>query len=195
VSDALAAGLVFLPRCPWAASPALIAYHDAEWGVGVRDDRALFELLILEGAQAGLSWETVLVRRERYRIAYENFDIARVAAFDDRKAAALLADPGLIRHRQKIEASVINARAALKLIADRGSLSDYFWSFVDGRPIINRPRAMADVPASTPASVDMSRDLRARGFKFVGPTICYAFMQAAGLVDDHLRSCHRCRPS
>lgn len=179
-------------RCAWGTGdPLLVAYHDDEWGVPARDDRLLFELLILEGAQAGLSWRTILHRREGYRRAFDGFDPARVAAFDDRRTAALLADPGIIRNRQKVDAAVANARATLQVQDEHGSLARYLWSFVDGVPVQNAWRQMGDVPASDAVSATMSRDLRRRGFRFAGPTICYALMQSAGLVNDHLVDCFR----
>ena len=181
-----------LIRCPWAdGSPDLRDYHDNEWGVPLHGDRELFELLCLEGAQAGLSWRTVLARRAHYRAVFANFDIARCARLDAADVERLLRDPGLIRNRAKLSAIGANARAALALIAELGSLDAYLWSFVDGRPQRNRWRDTAQVPASTPISQQMSKALRRRGFGFVGPTICYAFMQAAGMVDDHLVACHR----
>jgi len=179
-------------RCPWAKTPATIAYHDTEWGVPQHDDRALFELLVLEGAQAGLSWETILAKREGYRRAFAGFEIARVAAFDDdADVARLLADGAIVRNRAKIRAAIGNARAVQSIVADCGTLDRYVWSFVDGRPIVNAPRSPSDVPATTPRAERFSKDLRARGCRFVGPTIVYAFMQAAGLVDDHLATCFR----
>lgn len=169
----------------------LAHYHDTEWGVPVHDDRTLFECLILEGAQAGLSWQTVLQRREGYRRAFAGFDPAAVAGFDQQRVESLLADPGIIRHRQKVEAAVTNARSFLRVQAEFGSFDAYIWRFVGGRPKVNRWRTMAEVPARTPESDAMSRDLRKRGFKFVGSTICYAFMQATGMVNDHTVDCFR----
>jgi len=174
-----------------------IAYHDKEWGVPVRDDRLLFEFLILEGAQAGLSWDTILRKRERYREVYEGFDPARVARFDARKQKALLADPGIVRNRLKVAASISNARAYLDLQDELGSAGLFFWRFVDpearsasaAMPIVNRWREHGQVPARTPESDAMSKALKKRGFRFVGSTICYALMQATGLVNDHLVSC------
>ncbi len=180
-----------LPRCAWARTPLSVAYHDAEWGVPLHDDRALFELLILEGAQAGLSWETVLRKRPAYRAAFDGFDPAAVAAYDEAKIAALLADPGLIRNRQKIRAAVQNARALPAVQREFGSFDTYLWRFVGGRSIVNARQSMAEVPAQTPESQALSKDLLRRGFAFVGPTICYAFMQAAGLVNDHTTDCFR----
>jgi DNA-3-methyladenine glycosylase I len=171
----------------------MIAYHDREWGRPVRDDRTLFEFLVLEGAQAGLSWQTILNKRERYREVFANFDIAKVAAFRKSDIARLLRDPGIVRNRLKIEAAIGNAKAALAVQAEFGSLAAYFWGFVNNKPIVSAPRALADVPATTPLAAAVSKDLRARGFRFVGPTIIYAFMQAIGLVDDHVAGCFRAR--
>ncbi|MEZ5317331.1 MAG: DNA-3-methyladenine glycosylase I [Vicinamibacterales bacterium] len=181
-----------MPRCPWAGTdPLYVRYHDEEWGVPVHDDRRLFEMLILEGAQAGLSWITILRKREAYRRAFDGFDIARVARFDARRKAALLRDPGIVRNRLKIESAVGNARAALAIQDDAGSLDGFLWQFVGGSPVRNRPKTMRDVPATSPASDAMSRELRRRGMRFVGSTICYAFMQATGMVNDHLLGCPR----
>jgi DNA-3-methyladenine glycosylase I len=183
-------------RCPWClGSAAYIEYHDREWGVPVHDDRKLFEFLLLEGAQAGLSWSTILAKRPNYRRVFAGFDARKVAAFDARKIRALLADPGIVRNRQKIRGAVQNARAFLEVQKAFGSFDAYIWRFVGGRPLRRRPRRMADVPARTDESDAMSRDLRERGFTFVGSTICYAFMQAVGMVDDHLRDCWRCAPA
>ena len=179
-------------RCPWSVSdPLYIAYHDEEWGVPEHDDRKLFEMLILEGAQAGLSWITILKRRDTYRRAFDGFDPAIVARYDDAKAAALLADPGIIRNRQKVAAAIQNARAFLEVQAEFGSFDAYIWQFVGGSPRQNGFTELSQIPAETPESRAMSKDLRKRGFKFVGPTICYAFMQACGLVNDHLVMCFR----
>ncbi|HXH01848.1 MAG TPA: DNA-3-methyladenine glycosylase I [Candidatus Competibacteraceae bacterium] len=179
-------------RCAWVGDdPLYLDYHDREWGVPVHDDRTLFEFLILEGAQAGLSWLTVLRKRERYRQAFAGFDPAQVAAFDAARIAALLADPGLIRNRLKIEATVANARAFRELQAEHGSFDRYIWQFVDGRSLQNRWHSLAEVPAETAASRAMSKALQKRGFRFVGPTICYAFMQAVGMVNDHIVDCFR----
>lgn len=179
-------------RCGWAGDdPLYVAYHDHEWGVPVHDDRALFELLTLEGAQAGLSWITILRKRERYREVFEGFDPARVAEFDEARILDLLQDPGIIRNRLKVESTVSNARAFLDVQAEFGSFDQYIWQFVDGVPKQNAWRALDEVPAETPESRAMSKDLKRRGFRFVGPTICYAFMQAAGLVNDHLTTCFR----
>jgi DNA-3-methyladenine glycosylase I len=169
----------------------MLAYHDAEWGVPLHDDRALFELLILEGAQAGLSWTTILNRREGYRNAFVGFDLATVAAFGQDDEARLLADAGIVRNRAKIQSTIGNAQAALRVAAEQGSLDRYLWSFVDGRPIQNEWQNLGELPAETDASRAMSRDLKHRGFSFVGPTICYAFMQSAGLVNDHQIGCFR----
>lgn len=181
-----------MQRCPWAKKE-LISYHDNEWGVPLHDDRALFELLILEGAQAGLSWSTVLAKRENYRKAFDGFDPAKVAKYDDRKVAELLSNPGIIRNRLKIASAIGNALAYLKVRKEFGSFDQYLWGFVDNRPIQNAWKEMAQVPARTAESDAMSRDLLRRGFKFVGPTICYAFMQSAGMVNDHLVDCPRYR--
>ena len=178
-------------RCPWARGEPEIAYHDREWGVPLRSDRRLFELLILEGAQAGLSWSTVLRRRSGYRRGFAGFDPKRVARFTPAAVARLLREPGIIRHRGKIESAVTNARAVLAIKREHGSFAAYLWSFVGGRPIQNRRRAPRQVPAETAVSRELSRDLRRRGFTFTGPTICYALMQAAGLVNDHVTSCFR----
>ena len=179
-------------RCPWAGDdPLMQAYHDQEWGVPLHDDRALFELLTLEGAQAGLSWRTVLHRRQGYLEVFDDFDLERIAAYTPADVETRRADPRIIRNRAKIQATVGNARAALRVIDEVGSLDALVWSFVDGRPRRNAFRAMDDLPSETEVSRAMSRELKRRGFKFVGPTICYAFMQAAGLVNDHLVSCFR----
>ncbi len=179
-------------RCPWAgADPLYVSYHDEEWGVPLHDDRALFELLILEGAQAGLAWITILRKRERYRQVFDRFVPERIARYDRRKIAALLKDPGIVRNRAKVEGAVQNARAFLELVDAAGSFDRHLWSFVGGRPKLNRFRAQAELPAETAESRAMSQDLRRRGFTFVGPTICYAFMQAAGMVNDHLVGCFR----
>jgi len=180
-----------LVRCHWAKSDLSLAYHDQEWGRPLHDDRALFEFLILEGAQAGLSWETILKKRENYRRAMDRFDPGVVARYDGKKIRALLADPGIIRNRVKIESAVANARAALRLQDEFGTLDKYLWRFVDYHPRVNRWRSSSQVPATTSQSDTMSRELRQRGFRFVGPTICYAFMQAVGMVNDHLVGCFR----
>lgn len=178
-------------RCSWAqnADKAMQDYHDTEWAVPHHDDHALFELMSLEGAQAGLSWRTVLARREAYREAFHRFDIAQVAAMTDVELTAALSGSGVIRHRLKIWSVRDNARAALEVIAEHGSLDSFLWSFVDGQPIVNRWREQSQVPATTALSDRMSKTLRGRGFRFVGPTICYAFMQATGMVNDHLVTC------
>ncbi len=179
-------------RCPWAGTdPEYIRYHDTEWGVPVRDDRKLFEFLILEGAQAGLSWLTVLKKRGNYRKAFDRFDPEKVARYGDAKMARLLADPGIIRNRQKIAAAVKNAGAFLRVQEAFGSFSRYMWRFTDGRPLQNRWHRDEDIPARSAESEAMSRDLKQRGFSFVGPTICYAHMQAVGMVNDHLVDCFR----
>jgi DNA-3-methyladenine glycosylase I len=180
-------------RCGWAPldDPLYLAYHDEEWGVLSHDERHLFEMLCLEGAQAGLSWATILRKRDGYRRAFAGFDPERVARFDRRSVERLLRDPGIVRNRAKIEAAVANARAVLDLRADGGGLDAFLWSFVDGRPVANRWRALSDIPDVTPASTAMSRELKRRGFRFVGPTTCYAFMQAVGMVNDHEVSCFR----
>ena len=169
----------------------MIRYHDEEWGVPVHDDRRLFEFLILEGAQAGLSWQTVLNKRENYRAAFDDFDAEKIARYGDRKTSRLLADPGIIRNRLKIAATIQNAKVFLKVREEFGSFGAYLWRFVDGRPIINHRRSMKEVPARTAVSDAMSKDLLKRGFKFVGSTICYANMQAVGMVNDHLVTCFR----
>jgi DNA-3-methyladenine glycosylase I len=169
----------------------MLAYHDTEWGVPLHDDRTLFELLILEGAQAGLSWTTILNRREGYRNAFAGFDLPTVAAFGPDDETRLLADAGIIRNRAKVRSAIGNAQAALRVVAEQASLDRYLWSFVDGAPLQNRWERLGELPAETDASRAMSRDLRRRGFSFVGPTICYAFMQSAGLVNDHQVGCFR----
>lgn len=180
-------------RCGWClgVSDAYLAYHDEEWGRPVRNDAGQFEFLVLESAQAGLSWSTVLHKREGYRRAFAGFDPQKVARFNQRSVERLVADAGIIRNRQKIEAAIGNARAFLEVQAQHGSFSDYLWGFVDGRPVVNRWREMRQVPASTPLSDRISKDLKTRGFKFVGTTIVYAHLQATGLVNDHLVSCFR----
>ena len=180
-----------LIRCAWATTPLGIAYHDAEWGVPLHDDRQLFEFLVLEGAQAGLSWELILNRRESYRAAFDGFDPAIVAAYGDTKVAELLANPGIVRNRQKVAAAIGNAHAFLDVQQEFGSFDAYIWGFVDGTPIRNAWESMDEVPATTPLSGSMSRDLRRRGFRFVGPIICYSFMQATGMVNDHTTGCFR----
>lgn len=181
-------------RCGWAGSdPLYVAYHDEEWGVPVHDDRRLFEFLVLEGAQAGLSWITILKKRENYRRAFARFDPVRVARFDPRVVRALLGNAGLVRNARKIGSAVENAKAFLRVQREFGSFARYVWPFVDGSPRRNAWRSLAAIPSSTPESVAMSKDLRHRGFRFVGPTICYAFMQATGMVNDHVVSCFRYR--
>ena len=178
-------------RCPWATNPLSTRYHDEEWGVPVHDDRRWFEFLILEGAQAGLSWDTILQKRERYRQALDGFNPTKVAQFDAKKTRELLNDPGIVRNRLKIKATIANARAFLQVQKKFGSFDSYIWKFVGGSPIRNRWKAHKSVPAQTPLSEALSQDLLQRGFRFVGPTICYAFMQATGIVNDHLVSCFR----
>ena len=180
-------------RCDWvpAGDPLYTAYHDEEWGVPSRDDRHLYEMLVLEGAQAGLSWSTILRKREGYRRAFAGFDAERVARFGPKDVERLMADAGIVRNRLKIESAIANARAALEVRAEVGSLADYLWGFVGGAPVQNAWVTIAEVPAETPESTAMSRDLKRRGFRFVGPTVCYAFMQATGLVNDHTVDCDR----
>jgi DNA-3-methyladenine glycosylase I len=177
-------------RCAWVplADPLYVAYHDEEWGVPEREERRLFELLNLEGAQAGLSWSTILHKREGYRSAFAGWEIEKVAGFGERDVERLVADPGIVRHRGKIEAAIGNARAALALDVP---LPELLWSFVDGEPRVNEWRAVAEIPAETAESKAMSKELKQRGFRFIGPTTCYAFMQSAGLVDDHVLDCFR----
>lgn len=183
-----------LTRCGWEGNdPLYVEYHDREWGVPVHDDRLIFEFLVLEGAQAGLSWITILRKRDAYRKAFDGFDPHKVARYDERKVKRLLADPGIVRNERKIRAAIENARRFLEVQREHGSFDRYIWQFVGGRPIRNRFRRLAEVPALTPESEAMSRDLRKRGFRFVGPTICYAHMQATGMVNDHLVSCFRHR--
>ena len=178
-----------MKRCPWASTPALIAYHDAEWGKPSHDDATLFEFLLLEGAQAGLSWETILRKRDRYRQLFGGFDPAFVANVTPARIKRMMLDPGIVRNRAKIESAVSNARALLLVRQEFDTFDDYVWRFVGGKSIRNRWRRREEVPASTPQSEAMSGDLRKRGFRFVGPTICYAFMQAVGMVNDHLLDC------
>src|SRR5579863_2130878 len=180
-------------RCGWAKGELNIRYHDEEWGVPVHDDRTLFEFLLLEGAQAGLSWSTTLNKRDNYRRAYDNFDPARVASYDSRKMKKLLADPGIVRNRLKVASSVDNAKAFLSVQEEFGTFDRYIWQFVGGKPRINRWKSLKQLPARTPESDEMSKDLKRRGFRFVGSTICYAFMQAVGMVNDHARDCFRYR--
>lgn len=179
-----------LARCPWAGrDPLYLAYHDEEWGKPERDGRALFEKLILDGFQAGLSWITILRKREAFRLAFDGFNPAAVARFDDKRVQNLMQNANIVRNRAKIEGAVLSARAWLEIEAAQG-FSDYLWDFVEGRPIVNYPKQMSDVPTQSPVSERLSKDLKARGFKFCGPTIVYAFMQAVGMVDDHLVDCH-----
>ncbi len=180
-------------RCAWATNPLLIQYHDEEWGVPVHDDRRLFEFLILEGAQAGLSWHTILQKRAAFREAFDHFDPASIARYDARNVRQLLNNPGIVRNRLKIQAAIANARAMLAVQQAFGSFDLYLWHMVNGRPIRNRWHTAHDVPCSTPIAAAMSRDLKRRGFAFVGPTICYAFMQAIGMVNDHTTNCFRHR--
>jgi DNA-3-methyladenine glycosylase I len=182
-------------RCAWAGSdPLYQEYHDTEWGIPVHDDQRLFEMLILEGAQAGLSWITILRKRENYRKAFDRFDPARVARYTPARIGRLLADEGIVRNRLKINGAVTNARAFLAVQKEFGSFDRYLWSFAGGRPIVNAPRKLVDLPAHTPLSDALSADLKRRGFTFVGSTICYAFMQAVGIVVDHTRDCFRFSP-
>ena len=186
------AGAGATARCPWCGTdPLYTAYHDTEWGVPCHDERTLFEFLILEGAQAGLSWITILRKRGNYRRAYDNFDVARIARYGEKDVARLLGDAGIVRNRLKVAASVANARATLDLYEQGGSLDALLWAFVDGRPRINRWRSMAEVPAITPQAEALSKELKRRGFRFIGPTVIYAHMQATGMVNDHLLSCPR----
>jgi DNA-3-methyladenine glycosylase I len=181
-------------RCDWAGSdPLYVEYHDREWGVPLHDERRLFEMLVLEGAQAGLSWITILRKRKAYRRAFNRFDPRTVARYDARKIRSLLADPGIVRNRLKIESAIKNARAFLDVSAEFGSFDAYIWRFVGNQPVRNARRTMKEVPARTEESDAMSRDLQKRGFSFVGSTICYAFMQATGMVNDHLVDCFRYR--
>jgi DNA-3-methyladenine glycosylase I len=182
-----------MKRCDWVpeGDPLYVAYHDEEWGVPSHDDSHLFELLVLEGAQAGLSWSTILRKREGYRQAFAGFDAERVARFTKRDVERLLRDPGIVRNRLKVESSVDNAKRVLEVREELGSLDAYLWSFVDGEPLVGSWRSVRELPAETDESKAMSKDLKRRGFRFVGPTICYAFMQAVGIVDDHTLSCFR----
>jgi len=180
-------------RCEWAegSDAVMLAYHDEEWGTPSRDERHLFEMLTLEGAQAGLSWQTILNKREGYRRAFVGFDPAKVARFGEEKMERLMRDPGIVRNRAKIDATIANARTVLAIRADVGPLSQYLWSFVDGAPVQNSWRRLSEIPAETTESQAMSKALKKRGFRFVGPTICYALMQAVGMVNDHVASCFR----
>jgi DNA-3-methyladenine glycosylase I len=180
-----------LRRCAWAKNDLSIAYHDQEWGVPVHDDHRLFEFLVLEGAQAGLSWDTILRKRVHYREVMDGFDPGKIAAYDAQKVAALLADPGIVRNRLKIASAIRNAHAFLAVQEEVGSFDAYVWRFVGGRPLQHRPRRLSDVPARTPESDALSKDLERRGFNFIGSTICYAFMQATGMVNDHVVGCFR----
>jgi DNA-3-methyladenine glycosylase I len=180
-----------LSRCAWASNELNTKYHDEEWGVPVHDDRRWFEFLILEGAQAGLSWDTILQKRERYREVFSGFDAAKVARFNGKKVRVLLRDPGIIRNRLKLAATISNARTFLRVQNEFGTFDKFIWQFVGGVPIQNKWKLQKEVPAKTTLSIALSKELLKRGFRFVGPTICYAFMQATGLVNDHLVSCHR----
>jgi DNA-3-methyladenine glycosylase I len=180
-----------LIRCSWAKGDRYIQYHDEEWGVPVHDDRTLFEFLILEGAQAGLSWSTILNKRDNYRRAFDGFDPRRVARYDSRRIKKLLADPGIVRNKLKIASAIGNAKAFLRVQDELGTFDRYIWQFVGGKPLINKRKPLREVPARTPESDAMSKDLQRRGFKFVGSTICYAFMQAVGMVNDHAVDCFR----
>ena len=189
------AAVVMKKRCAWAGTdPLYVAYHDEEWGVPLHDDRLLFEFLVLEGAQAGLSWSTVLRKRDAYRRAFDRFDARKVARYDKRKLAALLKDAGIVRNRAKIESAIRNAKAFLEVQEEFGSFDAYQWRFVDGRPIQNRWRSVRDIPARTTESEAMSEELKSRGFTFVGSTIIYAHMQAVGMVNDHVKACFRYKP-
>ena len=179
-------------RCPWAgSSPIYVEYHDKEWGKPIFDDRLLFEFLILEGMQAGLSWSTILNKRDNFRRAFDNFEAKDIAQYDEAKVKALLGNQGIIRNRLKIEATIRNARLFLEIQKEFGSFSQYIWKFVDHKPIINKWKSLSEIPAKTSLSDEMSKDLKKRGFKFIGSTICYAFMQAVGMVNDHIMSCFR----
>jgi DNA-3-methyladenine glycosylase I len=181
-----------MARCPWCVGdPLYVAYHDTEWGVPCHDERTLFEFLILEGAQAGLSWITILRKRENYRRAYADFDVEKIARYDESDVAHLLADAGIVRNRLKIAASIGNARATLELYEQGGSLDQLLWQFVDGRPRVNHWQSLTEVPAITAEAEALSRELKRRGFRFIGPTVIYAHMQATGMVNDHLVSCPR----
>lgn len=178
-------------RCEWAKSDLMIGYHDSEWGVPVHDDRTLFEFLILEGAQAGLSWEIILKKRDNYRQAFDKFDARKISRYNERKIKQLLDDPGIIRNQLKIRAAIENARLFLAVQKEFGSFDAYIWQFVNGHPVRNHWKSIKDIPATSPVSDAMSKDLKRRGFKFAGSTICYAFMQAVGMVNDHVRGCFR----
>jgi DNA-3-methyladenine glycosylase I len=188
---------MLVKRCTWAKSDLSIAYHDEQWGVPTHDDRTLFEFLILEGAQAGLSWETILKKRDNYRKAFAQFDPAKVAKFGKRDVTRLMNDAGIVRNRLKIESAISNAKSFLDVQEECGSFDAYIWKFVDGQPIVNQWKSLKEIPASTPISDAMSKALKKRGFRFVGSTICYAYMQAMGMVNDHTVDCFRhkqCRP-
>ena len=181
-----------LTRCPWSLGhPLMIQYHDTEWGTPVHDDRKLYEFLVLDAAQAGLSWQTVLLKRENYRLAFDNFDARKIAKYTEKHHQKLMLNPGIIRNRLKIRSAIINAQAFLKVQEEFGSFDRYIWQFVDGKPRLNRLKTAKQIPATSKESDAMSKDLKKRGFTFVGSTICYAFMQAAGMVNDHLTSCFR----
>jgi DNA-3-methyladenine glycosylase I len=180
-----------MKRCEWAKKDLAIKYHDEEWGVPLYDNQKLFEFLILEGFQAGLSWDTILAKRENYRTAFDNFDAKKIAKYNDRKFDELMQNAGIVRNRLKIKSAIQNANAFLKVVDEFGSFDKYIWSFVDGKPIKNKFKKIEDVPAKTEISDAMSKDLKKRGFNFVGSTICYAFMQATGMVNDHIVSCFR----
>jgi len=183
-----------LKRCAWVENSRIcLDYHDREWGVPLHDDRRLFEMLVLEGAQAGLNWMVILRKREHYRVVFDGFDPAKVARYGKRKIEALLGDPGIVRNRRKVESAVANARGVLDIQSDFGSLDSWIWQFVGGRPVRNGWKKMEEIPALTAEAGEMSRALKKRGFSFVGPTICYAFMQAVGMVNDHVTSCYRHR--
>jgi DNA-3-methyladenine glycosylase I len=183
-----------MDRCAWAGTePLYVEYHDREWGVPVHDDQLLFEFLVLEGAQAGLSWLTILRKRENYRAAFDGFDVNKIARYDEQKVASLLDNPGIIRNRLKISSTIKNAQAFLRVQEEFGSFEAYVWRFVDGRQIVNSWRVMEEIPAQSAESAAMSKDLMKRGFRFVGPTICYAHMQATGMVNDHTVDCFRYR--
>jgi len=182
-----------MKRCSWAKNDLAIQYHDEEWGVPVHDDRRLFEFLILEGAQAGLSWDTILAKRENYRKAFDNFDAQKIARYSEKKIASLMLNQGIVRNRLKIQSSVRNAKCFLEVVEEVGSFDEYIWNFVEGKSIVNKVRSMKDVVATSAVSDALSKDLKKRGFNFVGSTIMYAFMQATGMVNDHLVSCFRYR--
>jgi DNA-3-methyladenine glycosylase I len=181
-------------RCEWATTDGMIAYHDDEWGVPVHDDPVLFEFLILEGAQAGLSWETILKKRENYRRLFDDFDAVKIAGYTKRKIEKLLTNAGIVRNRLKVESTVSNAKALLTVQDELGSFDAYLWQFVDGKLLQGKRKRLSDIPVSTPESEALSKDLKRRGFRFVGPTICYAFMQAVGMVNDHTVDCFRYKP-